>query len=343
MDFNTFPIGNSNFVRDTSADSTYQKIVQGAYGGPSVQFSNVVGSGSVHELRPTLSIFPSVNRFITVRKGFNLAFAFVEVLWILNGRSDVEMLVHYNKNIATYSDDGVKFNAPYGYRIFERFGNQFYTAYQKLEANPFTRQAVIEIWDPVADNEPDHKDYACNLLSMMTVRGGELQWTQIMRSNDLVWGTPYNYVQFNSLAQIMASLIKVPVGDYSHFCNSSHIYDTKMSEAREIMSAKPIYYESPPLKCSSWDEFQKTLSDVSALELASRHDGGGVKPTVLMRITDPGWRNLLGTILIYNALKAGALENASAMLEYVTPLSYERHYSNEKIVQKQARLESDVK
>jgi hypothetical protein len=47
----------------------------------------------------------------------NPFFHFMEALWILAGRSDVEWLAQWLPSIADYSDDGVSFHGAYGMRL----------------------------------------------------------------------------------------------------------------------------------------------------------------------------------------------------------------------------------
>ena len=46
----------------------------------------------------------------------NPVFHFMESLWMLAGRRDVEWISMFNNGISQYSDDGVLFHAAYGHR-----------------------------------------------------------------------------------------------------------------------------------------------------------------------------------------------------------------------------------
>jgi thymidylate synthase len=178
----------------------------------------------------------------------NPAFALAEVLWILAGRRDVATISSYNKHVASFSDDGLTFNAAYGHRLRAGFGHdQLDDVVAKLEADPDTRQATLVIADPRYDRSfrPQASDYqqiteggfgamhqvphvtkdrACNVAAHMLVRDGHLRWTQFMRSNDVTWGTPYNFVQWSHLQEYVASRVGVEVGSYTHFAHSLHSY-----------------------------------------------------------------------------------------------------------------------
>ena len=135
--------------------------------------------------KPILEVRPAVfefsdpfNRitFLNSRR-INPFFQLAESLWILSGESRVDWIKMFNSTIDQFSDDGVWFNAPYGERI--RFWNknslhsvvinpidQLSDAYIKLKTDPYTRQAVVVISNPMFDNsrytiEEQGKDIAC--------------------------------------------------------------------------------------------------------------------------------------------------------------------------------------
>ena len=60
---------------------------------------------------------------------------------------------------------------------------------------------MIQIYDtkedfPIDNGKPRDDDIPCNICSMLKVRQGKLEWSQIMRSNDVLLGMPYNFIQF---------------------------------------------------------------------------------------------------------------------------------------------------
>ena len=46
-----------------------------------------------------------------------------------------------------------------------------------------------------------------------------------MRSNDVLLGTPYNFVQYTSLQEILAGWLDIGVGSYNHYSDSLHLYE----------------------------------------------------------------------------------------------------------------------
>jgi thymidylate synthase len=95
---------------------------------------------------------------------------------------------------------------------------------------PETRQVVLQIWKPdidmpADDGKPASQDIPCNVMSLLKVRDGHLHWTQIMRSNDIMRGLPYNIIQFTLLQEVMAGWLGCALGEYFHLSDSLHAYD----------------------------------------------------------------------------------------------------------------------
>lgn len=329
--------------QDSDIDKMYEEIISHTLSkGYKYPYKNNVSEGFVTESRPTLISTSGKHKYITTRSKFNLSFALAEVLWICQGRRDVEMLAHYNKNISNYSDKGEDFNAAYGNRIFNSsWGkssyrsstetvNQFLISFEKLRRNPDNRQTVIQIWHPLYDNVEGCKDYACNQSSQLKIRDGQLEWTQIMRSNDLVWGLPYNLVQFISLQQIMSSMLGVAVGNYYHFSDSSHIYSNMEDEALKDLENDSVFYKSPQLRCpGGYQTFVDTITECGRLEELSRKDPEFRE--TLDSVLDPGFRNLIATLIIHNKLKFKKLEDVSYYYFLMTDNSFEKIWIKKKI------------
>lgn len=77
-------------------------------------------------------------------------------------------------------------------------------------------------------------DIPCNLLSLLKVRDGKLEWNQINRSNDLFLGIPHNIVQFTFLQEILAGWLNLEVGNYYHMSDSLHLYDVNKSKVTKL-------------------------------------------------------------------------------------------------------------
>lgn len=197
-------------------------------------------SGSTREiLHAAFTIHGPLERWVLAREpAINPAFAIAETVWILAGRDDSALPNHWNPELPKYTGTGERYHGAYGHRLRRRFGfDQLERAYLALKNSPDSRQVVLQIWDPGIDL-PDEagrvaaRDVPCNVLSMLKVRDGKLEWTQVMRSNDLFRGVPYNFVQFTVLQEVMAGWLDLEVGSYDHLSDSLHVYEEDFESLR---------------------------------------------------------------------------------------------------------------
>lgn len=203
--------------------------------------SDSVGSrnGTTREiLHAALSINDPVQKWVSCRTPpISIGYALADLIWILAGSDDAQVINYWNTALPNYAGEYRYYPGAYGNRIFYKHGiNQLEKVYETLKNNPESRQAVIIIWDPkidlpYCDGFSNNKDIPCNICSLIKVRNGKLEWTQIMRSNDLVLGLPYNIVQFTSIQEILASWLNVEVGTYNHISDSLHIYEEKLTSS----------------------------------------------------------------------------------------------------------------
>jgi thymidylate synthase len=199
-------------------------------------------SGSTREvLHAAFAIRDPLERWVLARRpAINPAFAIAETVWILAGRDDSALPNHWNPELPKYTGPGERYHGAYGHRLRRRFGfDQLDRAYRTLQNNPDSRQVVLQIWDPRTDlpdeeGRPAAPDIPCNVLSMLKVRNGRLEWTQVMRSNDLFRGVPYNFVQFTVLQEVMAGWLDLEVGSYDHLSDSLHVYEDDFGALKEF-------------------------------------------------------------------------------------------------------------
>lgn len=209
------------------------------------------------ELRPAIFEFHNPINRVTMLQGrqVNPFFQLAESLWICAGQSDVHTLTRYNENMATFSDDGETFNAPYGERL-RHWGKNDYRGtvhnpidqlrdvYLKLKKDPDSRQAVAFIGNPHFDNRfythNGGKDIACNINIKFKIRDGKLDINVDNRSNDLHWGTfGANLCQFSTIQELVASWLGIPVGKYFQSTDSLHIYTEEYGakETEKVLQA----------------------------------------------------------------------------------------------------------
>lgn len=220
--FNTFGGSDANSVWKMAADALIN--------GDSASQMTRLGE-SKELLHASFQITDPKQRWITARTPvISPAFAIAEVFWILNGDNNAGFMNYWNPNLPKFAGNGHTYHGAYGYRIRKQFGlDQLEAAYQALSTNPDTRQVVIQIWDPRTDlpnskGEPASADIPCNICSMPKIRNNKLEWLQVMRSNDVFLGMPYNIIQFTTLQEILAGWLNLELGSYYQISDSLHAY-----------------------------------------------------------------------------------------------------------------------
>lgn len=183
-------------------------------------------------LHASFSIRNPRERWVLSRyPGLNPAFAIAEIFWILTGRNDAAFINYWNSKYSDYAGSGDYLHGAYGYRLRQQFGfDQLERAFAALGSNSNSRQIVLSIWDgradmPSTDGLPVSRDVPCNVCSMLKVRDRRLEWMQVMRSNDLFLGAPYNFIQFTTLQEVVAGWLGLEMGEYCQLSDSLHFYE----------------------------------------------------------------------------------------------------------------------
>ncbi|MCI4365068.1 MAG: thymidylate synthase [Thermoplasmata archaeon] len=272
----------------TNANSVWQAaakdLLASGYDQPS-------RAGPTKEIRPVaIQISDSRDRIVFARP-MNPAFAVAEVLWILAGSDDAGFVEFWNPRMKDYVDPGARrLHGAYGARLGSRPKlsrraeailrgditkqptpiDQLKRSEQILTHSPATRQLVLQIWDKEVDlpnPDPVSNDVPCNVASQLLVRGGQLEWFQLMRSTDIVWGLTYNLVQWTTLQEIVAGWTGHGIGTFTLVSDSLHVYRRHLDSLSAWATAMPPVGLGRPsdlgvARYSMWEQlFEKVVDD----------------------------------------------------------------------------------
>lgn len=282
-------------------------------------------NGVTHEILPcVLRIEDPRQRWILSRRPpYNPAMGLVEFIWIITGNNESRVLNYWNPSLPKYAGDGDVYHGAYGFRLRHEFGlDQVERAYHALANAPETRQVILQIWKPEIDlpainGQPVSKDIPCNVMSLLKLREGRLHWTQIMRSNDIMLGFPYDVIQFTMLQEVMAGWLGSKPGDYIHLTDSLHVYKKDLSAFSCIPTdSKSIDREPFPMTYDESNELfsliYDDLSDVS---------NGNKKEDELREIFDRDSEKNVGRCELINDMMAVIGSDAARRQNY-RDLSY---------------------
>lgn len=156
-------------------------------------------------------------------RDLNYTFMLAEASWILSGRNDYEYMHNYLKAYGNYSDDKITFNGAYGPKVMDQVS---YVA-QVIAGDMETRRAYLNIWR----ERPGYSvDIPCTTGIQFFVRDYKLHAVVTMRSQDIVWGFPYDAFTFTCILKYVQLIlwhahdIGVDLGEIHVNVGSFHIY-----------------------------------------------------------------------------------------------------------------------
>ena len=247
-----------------------------------------------------------------------------ETMWLLAGRNDIEWLQYYLPRAAEFSDDGKTWRGGYGPRL-RKWGwgdepnfhgvDQLAHVVDLLKADPATRRAVLNIYDPSIDTQPG-KDIPCNNWVHLLPRDGVLHAHVAIRSNDLMWGwSGINSFEWTSLLTIVAGLTGLQRGGITFSTSSLHLYEHHWDKARTILAkAQDTVWVAHPTpgpafnftlnpwdNTSSLEQFDKLVESWFQIEGQIRK--GGLSDALLLQVDsfpEPLLRSWLQVLLAWH-------------------------------------------
>lgn len=210
--------------------------------------------------------------------GVDYRFATAEGMAWLCGWDDVAWLKAFRPSIDRFSDDGKIFHGAYGKRLGFQ-GGSLGKALQVLQADQDSRQVVANIWSNVFDLGETSKDLPCNTQLLLKVRPQAqhtaqtphpaLHLTVVVRSQDLVWGFPYDHHGWWLVLHTLASCLDVDPGCLTQVIDSLHVYEPEAGfyTADKVTRARGAGHATLPVV---WPTF-KSLAQVRRYLTAARN------------------------------------------------------------------------
>lgn len=247
------------------------------------------GMATVEVLGATLCLANPRHRFVDLPpvRVLNPAFAAAEMAWVLSG-SDDPWIFQYNRRLADYADHGRLMGA-YGPRLrrWHEVIDQLARVRELLAADPDTRRAVVQLFDPDADFR-GYKDVPCTLGYHFLLRDGLLQMHTTMRSQDLWLGFCYDIFTATVIQELLAGWLGAGLGSYCHRVDSLHLYEGDLAAARRLPDAAGPGPMMTQLAVP-WDALDEVLSHV----ISGRP------------VTGAGWAELGAVLASYRYWKTG--------------------------------------
>jgi len=218
---------------------------------------------------PTIVLTNPKKCLVTLQsRKLNYAFTTIEKLEYMSGRTNPDCISFYNKNFGSFMNEYNLFDGAYS----ERLIYWFRYIYNLLKKDKDSRQAVSTIYGQ--QDRHTSKDIPCTILHHYMIRNNKLNMTTYMRSNDLLWGFPYDVNAFCFLQQVMAKMLNVELGTYTHIAGSMHSYNERENQLAKILE-KPkdvVNVNTPELSDNlTYESLQADLALFWKIEDNMRH------------------------------------------------------------------------
>ncbi len=199
---------------------------------------------------------------LTLRK-IPLKIFIAEQIWFISGSNrPSDFLNQHTKIWDDFTEKDGTVAAAYGYRWRRHFGrDQLRQLIIHLREQPNSRQGVVMMWDPADDGLVGKncigtykKNAPCPFCFVVNIINNKLNTHLIVRSNDMMLGSPHDIAGFALLSYILAAKIGCSPGKLVVSISNAHIYDIHYEAARKIVSreanhslikfsAKPEYFD----------------------------------------------------------------------------------------------------
>lgn len=215
---------------------------------------NILENGAQQDDRTgvgTLSVFGHQMRF-DLSKGFPLLTTkklhirsiFIELLWFLNGDTNVSWLKENKVGIwDEWADENGDLGPVYGkqWRNWAaadgRSIDQIKLLVDQIKSNPSSRRQIVTAWNP---GELDRMALApCHCLFQTYVANGKLSLQLYQRSADVFLGVPFNIASYALLTHLLADQCGLTVGDFIWTGGDTHLYSNHLEQARLQLTRAP--------------------------------------------------------------------------------------------------------
>ena len=187
-------------------------------------------------LNVTIRLTQPKNCLTTLKaRHLNYAFTIIEKLEYLSGRTNPNRMIFYNSNYKSWLNELEYFDGAYP----DRLQYWYIHIYHLLKKDRDTRQAVMTIYGP--QDRHLSKDIACTCTLQFLIRNNKLFFTVYMRSQDLLWGFPYDVNAFCFLQEAMAAVLNIELGTFTLHVGSEHLYTERETQLLDILDSSNIH------------------------------------------------------------------------------------------------------
>jgi thymidylate synthase len=266
------------------------------------------GEESAPRRMRTLELYPVTfvlnnprSRCVTnASRRWSLPLAIGEFCWHVSGSNDVRFIEYYAPQWKQFAEKETILGSCYGYQIFHRDlssgDSQWDHLVRLLRQDPESRRAVITFASSSLALSTTAKDVACTNTLQFLIRSGRVHAFVCMRSNDAIWGLPYDVFFFTMLQELLACELDLDVGTYSHFAASLHLYERHFELAQRIVQDRRITsFEMPQM--TNHNQLEQFL------RLEGKQREGRMADSSRKEELSGYWQELLGVLEWYGQIR----------------------------------------
>ena len=180
---------------------------------------------------------------VTTKK-LHLKSIIYELLWFLNGDTNIKYLKDHNVSIwDEWADADGNLGPVYGHQWRSwatpdgKTIDQLSEVIDTLKKNPDSRRIIVSAW-----NVADLSKMAlmpCHCLFQFYVADGKLSCQLYQRSCDSFLGVPFNIASYALLTEMIAHVTGLAVGEFIWMGGDCHIYNNHFEQVDEQLARKP--------------------------------------------------------------------------------------------------------
>lgn len=234
-----------------------------------------------------------------------------EFAWHVSGSNSVDFIAYYAKQWKNFSTDGRMINQScYGYKIFTKdvYGeSQWSRLIKLLKQDKFSRRAVLDLYESDGGIDYFAKDIACVCTVQFLIRHNKLDAIVTMRSNDLIWGLPYDIYFFTMIQEMLTLELGIEIGKYYHNVGSMHIYERHFELGLKMI--KESDFKITPTKMESLSDLKVFLQFEELIRTKS------VSSLEINNLTiNTYWKNMLFHLLNYE-MQVAKISNKESFVD----------------------------
>ncbi len=226
----------------------------------------------------TRSVFGYQMRFdlqkgfpLTTTKKLHLRSIMIELLWFLNGDTNIKYLKDNGVKIwDEWADENGDLGPVYGeqWRRWKKPDgstvDQIQNVVDTIKTNPDSRRILVVAYNPGVADEMALPP--CHSLFQFYVANGKLSCQLYQRSCDIFLGVPFNIASYALLTHMIAQQCDLDVGEFIWSGGDVHLYSNHFEQAKEQLSRDPLPLPKLKIKRKPDDLFSYEYEDFEIVD-----------------------------------------------------------------------------